>query len=190
MTQPFQHAGSISHGTLREEDLVPTFLSVLGDLDVNRASALKEKYADTIEHLEQGLEPNADDRGWLMEELHDALNAAAPAGYAFGASEGDGSDFGFWTDEPEITVTITRSAGADGAILVMIDTNFAPNASDGGPGLRVLVNDSDALNASGRDPSGAQCAKDGVDFEADDGDDAREANEGVLTVMLSDIDYS
>jgi hypothetical protein len=40
-----------------------------------------------------------------------------------------------------ITLTITRSAGRDGVVLVLIDTTFEPDAADGGPGLRVLVND-------------------------------------------------
>lgn len=44
-------------------------------------------------------------------------------------------------DGREITTAITYSAGTDGAVLVLIDTTFEPNASDGGPGLRVLVND-------------------------------------------------
>lgn len=41
----------------------------------------------------------------------------------------------------EVIVTVTRSAGPDGAVLVMIDTDFEPDASDGSPGLRVRVND-------------------------------------------------
>lgn len=40
-----------------------------------------------------------------------------------------------------VRATITESAGSDGARLVLIDTDFEPGASDGGPGLRVLVND-------------------------------------------------
>lgn len=39
----------------------------------------------------------------------------------------------------DITITVTRSAGADGAIVIFIDTTFEPNASDGSPGLRVCV---------------------------------------------------
>ncbi len=42
-----------------------------------------------------------------------------------------------------IKVTITQSAGEDGAMVVFVDTEFEPNASDGGPGLRVLINDHD-----------------------------------------------
>lgn len=42
-----------------------------------------------------------------------------------------------------VTVIITESAGLDNAIIVFIDTTFEPNASDGGRGLRVLINDDD-----------------------------------------------
>lgn len=42
-----------------------------------------------------------------------------------------------------VAVTITHSAGSDGAIVVFIDTEFEPDASDGGPGLRVQINDDD-----------------------------------------------
>jgi hypothetical protein len=40
-----------------------------------------------------------------------------------------------------VKATITHSAGSDGAVVVFLETGFEPNASDGGPGLRVLVND-------------------------------------------------
>jgi hypothetical protein len=43
-----------------------------------------------------------------------------------------------------ITVTITRSGGIDGAVVVFIDTEFEPDGSDEGPGLRVCINDDDA----------------------------------------------
>lgn len=42
-----------------------------------------------------------------------------------------------------VEVSVTRSAGTDGAVVVFIDTTFEPGASDGGPGLRVLINDHD-----------------------------------------------
>lgn len=47
------------------------------------------------------------------------------------------------TDLYGTKVIITRSAGTDNAVVVFIDTEFEPNASDGGPGLRVLINDDD-----------------------------------------------
>lgn len=42
-----------------------------------------------------------------------------------------------------VKAIITRSDGPDGAVVVFIDTEFEPDASDGGPGLRVLINDDD-----------------------------------------------
>lgn len=48
------------------------------------------------------------------------------------------------TDEDGVEITVTRSAGNDRAVLVLIDTTFEPDASDGGPGLRVLINDDEA----------------------------------------------
>jgi hypothetical protein len=48
-------------------------------------------------------------------------------------------------DRPCTTeVIVTTSDGDDGAILVLIDTDYEPDASDGGPGLRVLINDDPA----------------------------------------------
>lgn len=41
----------------------------------------------------------------------------------------------------EVIVTVTESAGRDGAVVVFIDTLFEPGGGDGGPGLRVLIND-------------------------------------------------
>jgi hypothetical protein len=43
-----------------------------------------------------------------------------------------------------VKVTVTRSAGDDRAVTVFIDTGFEPDGSDGGPGLRVLINDNEA----------------------------------------------
>lgn len=49
-------------------------------------------------------------------------------------------------DNDDLEVTITRSAGADGALLVIIDTTFEPDGSDGKGGLRVLLNDEPIFN--------------------------------------------
>lgn len=47
------------------------------------------------------------------------------------------------TEPLALRITVTRSAGSDSAVLVMIDTTFEPNGDHGSPGLRVLVNDAD-----------------------------------------------
>lgn len=41
----------------------------------------------------------------------------------------------------ETSATIVESAGTDGAVVVFIDTTYSPDASDKGPGVRVLLND-------------------------------------------------
>lgn len=41
----------------------------------------------------------------------------------------------------DVTITVTESAGSDGARLVIIDTDGEPDGSDGSRPLRVLVND-------------------------------------------------
>ena len=42
-----------------------------------------------------------------------------------------------------VQVTVTESDGTDGAIIIFIDTVFEPDGSDGGAGLRVMLNDGD-----------------------------------------------
>lgn len=57
-----------------------------------------------------------------------------------------------------LTTRVMRSAGDDGAIVVLLDTTFEPDGGDGGPGLRVLVND--------------DLAYEGVPYRGRDDDDA------------------
>ena len=84
--------GSISHGTLRNEDLLEAFayeLACLADIDDKQAAELvRDARAVTDFDSEQASE--------LVEALLDALNELAPAFCYFGTHEGDGSDFGFW----------------------------------------------------------------------------------------------
>lgn len=88
--------GTISHATLRAEDLMISFADELERIDadhllVREAAAVQTLWAagwnDIYEH-----EMAAD----LVNELQDALNEHAPPYCYFGTSEGDGSDFGFW----------------------------------------------------------------------------------------------
>lgn len=90
----FAYFGSVSHGTLREEDLVPTFLGVLVDLDATRAESLGDAKPLYWRTMKPGGE-YAD----LISDLIDALDEYAPNGYYFGSHPGDGSDFGYWPSE-------------------------------------------------------------------------------------------
>ena len=87
--------GTISHGTLRDEDLLEAFADELERLDgTSGAAKLIDDARETLATLEDGGE--AEDAPEIVNDLIDALNEHAPPYCYFGATEGDGSDFGFW----------------------------------------------------------------------------------------------
>lgn len=122
---PVPEVGSVSWGTLRAGDLIEAFTDALRIYDPERAAAIREEYADIYQAIDEEAErcfqageytPWADvcedmcynddklseQASYLVNEaLFDALQAVAPEGCYFGASEGDGSDFGFWASEPD-----------------------------------------------------------------------------------------
>jgi hypothetical protein len=73
----------------------------------------------------------------------------------------------------DVKVTVTRSAGTDGAVLVLVDTGFEPDGSDGSPGLRVLVNDQPVF--AGR--------------ESLDAKEPRQADSWTLEVDVAEVEY-
>lgn len=114
--------GTLIHGTLRPEDLIPAFYAALEDLAPLTAQIRRQgTYAEEIEHALNGtlgeylegeevdydsfdgtpyIVDRSSDRAeyvaWAVEALMEDLDANAPDGTYFGTLEGDGSDFGFW----------------------------------------------------------------------------------------------
>lgn len=99
--------GSISTGTLRDRDLLPTFLAELDALDSADSTRFAEARAladrleseneDSILDWEYSDDADRDEVAYLINEvLPDALNEYAPPHTYFGTLEGDGADFGFW----------------------------------------------------------------------------------------------
>lgn len=100
---------SVSHGTLRTQDLLPEFLSVMESFEPEGAKEIRNQVEDL---LSKGMSQGVDfDDMWsdenpmweseqmmfiMHEDLFDKLQDFAPEGFTFGASEGDASDFGFW----------------------------------------------------------------------------------------------
>ena len=82
--------GTVIHGTLRSEDLIPAFADELELLDEQKEFVSLVKEANKFKDWEDG-----EECGWLIERLVDALIEFNPEGCYFGPSEGDGSDFGF-----------------------------------------------------------------------------------------------
>jgi hypothetical protein len=89
-TQVTLPIGTISHGTMRERDIVPKFLAAL--------RAVNPAQADELE-AERPAYHAAEMSYWLNETLWDAMNDACPANHYFGAHPGDGSDYGVWPIE-------------------------------------------------------------------------------------------
>lgn len=89
---------SISHGTMRPQDVLPALLDALREYD-------EDAYSQCMNLIpaHAAEDENAD---WWTEEapdhidaLFNALNDCAPSGLYFGAHPGDGSDYGFWMSE-------------------------------------------------------------------------------------------
>lgn len=90
---------SLSHATMRPEDLIPCFIDVIRDIARDESGIILK-----IDTLEMDMENTEDyyeteNADWDLETLFDILDDLAPEGYYFGAHPGDGSDYGFWQVE-------------------------------------------------------------------------------------------
>lgn len=92
--------GSISSGTMRPEDLIPTFAAELDALR-NGTCRAHQKLATEARNLKldaDGYFADQDAARDVLSELFEALGDYAPAYGYFGSLEGDGADYGFWLD--------------------------------------------------------------------------------------------
>ncbi len=108
--------GTVSHGTLRLADLIPTFRDALealseqnlytSDGDERRLVTLQEDITECLARIERAqTEPDylkSETAEWHLNDLIDLLSAFAPPGHYFGSHVGDGSDFGFWPCDEEV----------------------------------------------------------------------------------------
>ena len=92
--------GTVSHATMRPQDLFPSFLGVLHEFDPEEAQKIQDDIPPAAFEDDNHEWWMSEDCSWLLnEELFDAMNVIAPEGYYFGAHPGDGSDYGFWEVE-------------------------------------------------------------------------------------------
>jgi hypothetical protein len=108
MIKVFAEPGSVSCGTHRPRELIPAFSSCLEDLIQRNSESwcsdegrrIRDGYCALVGKA-QDMDLDSATRGdavdWLLDDLFCALDAFAPEGFLFGAHEGDGADFGFWT---------------------------------------------------------------------------------------------
>ena len=127
MTQ-FQ-LGSISHGTLRTQDLLPVFLETFMALGGNVPADLE--CGSYIEYLnwpnpettacdEDDKFWDSEDAMWDMEALTDGLNNLCPPFVYFGTHPGDGADFGFWVDMDNLNEAIQHGDRADETLMATL----------------------------------------------------------------------
>jgi hypothetical protein len=127
------HLGTISHGTLRPEDLIPAFAAELAritEFDIDRADT---DYCGLIIEAQEIEDFDDDDCREVLANLEDALNTFAPDYCYFGACPGDGADFGFWLCED------WQQQAEDDGVLFVSDLAEVPEDFPGG--LIAHVND-------------------------------------------------
>jgi hypothetical protein len=91
--------GTISHGTLRNEDLLIAFANELERLSSNGAiPPIVAEARGIAEQLVNG-EDEEEAASEIVNDLCNYLDEYAPDYGYFGAHPGDGSDFGFWLSE-------------------------------------------------------------------------------------------
>lgn len=129
--------GTISHGTLRNEDLIGAFEWELQRLDPSDSSPLAAIIARYRDGSEDAMpDEDADEDAWddwydteaaseYVNDLADALNDMAPAFCYFGTLEGDSSDFGFWPMD-------IRDIQDDEDVLTVSDLAELPDAPTSG----------------------------------------------------------
>lgn len=96
---------SISHATLRSEDLLERFANTLEELSIlnktEKHTQLINDARDIRKCLIKNPTPEVEEQASYIinDEFYNAFDDFTPEGYYFGAHVGDGSDFGFWQDE-------------------------------------------------------------------------------------------
>jgi hypothetical protein len=97
---------SISHGTMRPQDLIPAFLGALESIDPDGYEQVMLApfgviLAYVMDEGEASPWWDSEDAADVVAQLFDTLDAAAPEGFYFGAHPGDGCDYGFWEIEDQ-----------------------------------------------------------------------------------------
>ena len=90
--------GTISHGTLRTQDLIRAFSGALREVNSAAYAQLISGGCIPSYALEDDDSEwwDSEDAQWILDFLMQSLEESAPEGHYFGTLEGDGSDFGFW----------------------------------------------------------------------------------------------
>ena len=89
----------VSSGTLRPEDLLPKFWQVAEQINASISAETLASLERLVGENSSETDRNDEQASETLAELFNLLDAAAPVGFGFGASEYDGACFGFWLGE-------------------------------------------------------------------------------------------
>jgi hypothetical protein len=144
--------GSISHGTMRPEDLVPAFRSAILYLDPENEFA-----NDLPQFMAAPGYYESEASTYDLEDLTNILESLAPPYCYFGSHPGDGSDFGFWLPED------WRQQAEDDEVPIVSDASGLPEDYVCGPW--VLINDHGNVTLYSRSIDQSSCFGDPFDTE-------------------------
>ena len=128
--------GSVSHGTMLERDLIPTFADLLDELDSDGEHyrlILDARHIDPDDYEEREDLGLVEEISGVLEDLFNALEEYAPDFCYFGSHEGDGSDYGFWPCWEQID-----EEAENGNLIKVEDLADIP---DGHTGQVLVIND-------------------------------------------------
>jgi len=92
--------GPVSEGTLKNEDLIPTFLEEVNNLSFTKAMEICKEYKYDPAN-DEDFDFESGEAVFMVEALIEALEELNPLPFThFGAHEGDGAMFGFWPNDP------------------------------------------------------------------------------------------
>ena len=133
--------GTISAGTMRPQDLIPSFLETLDSLGGTIPGDL-----ECGTHIEYTNWPSTDlttiddddpfwaseEASWDLDALFDALGELCPAYVYLGTHPGDGADYGFWPDIDSLEDDLRYAEPTDNPEEKILDTNCIVQINDHG----------------------------------------------------------
>ena len=126
--------GTVIHGTLRDQDLLPAFADELErvggpelDYDLRNGSELIAEARQLVEIGFTYAEFNGETSSECVNELMDALQDYAPVHMYFGNTS-DGSDFGWWP----VTEYDCETVRIDDENVIDVECNIHINVNDHG----------------------------------------------------------
>ncbi len=107
--------GSVSSGTMRPEDLIPSFTwemeHALKTLRIGRKD--RKRYVALVNEANAIEDFDESDVDGVLDDLFDALDELAPPYCTFGANESDGACYGFWPCINDGNDELTRLVAGD-----------------------------------------------------------------------------